>query len=488
MRTCIRASCFLILFTIFSISILLSSSVAQTLGQTFESYQPPAIACEKAGAWAPVDSNGNGIKQGTQVQFGIFTCAVASPGPGEAGKFNGIPERDPNSYRYVFANTQQVGLPGTDATYNFNTGIWTTSAGQFRDGINIASPIGSPSLPVVQGTYGSPSLPVVQGIYGSPPGQGLSPSQSALEAAKRAKQEAEQQVTTAQSALEQANAARVAAEEQLASAQTALKTATAAEQAALEANAEQLQVAEQAQKDAEQQLASAQTTLDSVNTKLQELEQQIADARTKVAEANDAKRLAEQALAKAVNEVRKIKGEPALPVVGGDYSGPPGDSGRDPSPLDTISSIEAPLLRISETDGVLATFIRNPPTGPGGEQPRGIVSEHMAIMADQCLSSYNRIPGSQNNKFDAVAHFKREPRGRGPGGACERMRGIWPEVGKISRHDAVVHNLAEEIVAAVNTRTSGKYELDVRTGLIIFIYDLTRATPSREDLPVAAGG
>jgi hypothetical protein len=346
------------------------------------------------------------------------------------------------------------------------------------------------SLPVVQGTYGSPSLPVVQGTYGSPPGQGLSPSQSALEAAKRAKQEAEQQVSTAQSALEQANAAKVAAEEQLASAQTALETATAAEQAALAANAEQLQVAEQAQKDAEQQLASAQTTLDSANTKLQELEQQIADARTTVADANEAKRLAEQSLAKAVNEVRKIKGEPALPVVGGDYSGPPGDSGRDPSPLDTISSIEAPLLRISETDGVLATFIRNPPTGPGGEQPRGIVSEHMAIMADQCLSSYNRIPGSQNNKFDSVAHFKEARRVEWgpPGGACERMRGIWPEVGKISRHDAVVHNLAEEIVAVVNTRTSGKYELDVRTGLIIFIYELTSATPSREDLPVAAGG
>ena len=228
--------------------------------------------------------------------------------------------------------------------------------------------------------------------------------------------------------------------------------------------------------------------MDSANTKLQELEQQIADARTKVADANEAKRLAEQALAKAVNEVRKIEGKPALPGDGGDNSGPPADSGRDPSPLDAISSIESPLLRISETDGVLATFIRNPPTGPGGEQPRGIVSEHMAIMADQCLSSYNRIPGSQNNKFDAVAHFKREPRGMGPGGACERMRGIWPEVGKISRHDAVVHNLAEEIVAAVNTRTSGKYEIDVRTGLIIFIYGLTNATPSREDLPVAAGG
>jgi hypothetical protein len=354
------------------------------------------------------------------------------------------------------------------------------------------------SLPVVQGTYGSPSLPVVQGTYGSPPGQGLFPSQSPLEAAKRAKQEAEKQVTTAQSALEQANAARLAAEEQLASAQTALETATAAEKAALAANAEQLQVAEQAQKDAEQQLASAQTTLDAANTKLQELEQQIADARTKVADANEAKRLAEQALAKAVNEVRQIKGEPALPVVGGKYSGPPADSGRDPSPLDTLAGlsnpVDAQLLRASETDGVLATFIRNPPTGTGGEKPRGIVSEHMAIMADQCLSSYNRIPGSQNNKFDAVEHFQRAMRS-GPSvmgefgpGACERMRGIWPEVGKISRHDAVVHNLAEEIVAAVNTGTSGKYKLDVRTGLIIFIYGLTNATPSNEDLPVAAGG
>jgi outer membrane protein TolC len=132
------------------------------------------------------------------------------------------------------------------------------------------------------------------------------------------------QVTTAQSALEQANAARLAAEEQLASAKTVLETATAAEQAALAANAEQLQVAEQAQTAAKQQLAIAQTTLDSANTKLQELEQQIADARTTVADANEAKRIAEQALAKAVNEVRGIKGEPALPVVEGTYNSPPG--------------------------------------------------------------------------------------------------------------------------------------------------------------------
>jgi hypothetical protein len=396
MRTCIRSSYFLILFTIFSISILLSSAVAQSL---------PVVQ-------------------------GIY---------------------------------------------------------------------GSPSLPVVQGIYGSPSLPVVQGTYGSPPGQGLSPSQSALEAAKRAKQEAEQQVTTAQSALEQANAARLAAEEQLASAQTALETATAAEQAALAANAEQLQVAEQAQTDAKQQLASAQTTLDSANTKLQELEQQIASARTTVADASEAKRLAEQALAKAVNEVRQIKGEPALPVVGGDYSGPPADSGREPSPLDAMSSqVDAERTLASASDGVLATFIRNPPTGPAGERPRELVRRYMAIMADECLSSYNSIPGSQNNKFDAVEHFQRatpddvgSPRYRELTGSCARMRDIWPEVGKISRHDAVLHNFAEEIVAAVNTRTSeggARNNLDTRTGLIIFIYGLTNATPSNEDLPVAAGG
>ena len=100
------------------------------------------------------------------------------------------------------------------------------------------------SISILLSSLVAQSLPVVQGTYNSPPGQGLSPSQSALEAAKRAKQEAEQQVTTAQSALEQANAAKLSAEEQLASAQTALETATAAEQAALEANAEQLKVAE----------------------------------------------------------------------------------------------------------------------------------------------------------------------------------------------------------------------------------------------------
>ena len=80
----------------------------------------------------------------------------------------------------------------------------------------LLSSVVAQSLPVVQGTYGSPSLPVVQGTYGSPPGQGLPPSQSPLEAAKRAKQEAEKKVKTAQSALEQANAAKVTAEEQLA--------------------------------------------------------------------------------------------------------------------------------------------------------------------------------------------------------------------------------------------------------------------------------
>jgi hypothetical protein len=234
------------------------------------------------------------------------------------------------------------------------------------------------SLPVVQGIYGSPSLPVVQGTYGSPPGQGLSPSQSALEAAKRAKQEAEQQVTTAQSALEQANAARLAAEEQLASAQTALETATAAEQAALAANAEQLQVAEQAQTDAKQQLASAQTTLDSANTKLQELEQQIADARTKVAEANEAKRLAEQALAKAVNDVRKIKGEPALPVVGGNYSGPPGDGGNDQLSQLPLTDTDPPIL--------VASRIRDLPV-TGWYTASHPVGSHMIELTEKCAEA-----------------------------------------------------------------------------------------------------
>ena len=108
----------------------------QSLGQTFATYQPPDIACERSGAWAAVDASGNGIKQGSQqrVNFGVFHCDVATPGPGEAGKFNGIPDRAPDSYRYVFANTEQVGLPGSDPSYNFDTGIWTTSAGTFLNG------------------------------------------------------------------------------------------------------------------------------------------------------------------------------------------------------------------------------------------------------------------------------------------------------------------------------------------------------------------
>jgi hypothetical protein len=43
MRTCIRASCFLILFTIFSISILLSSVVAQSLPVVQGTYGSPSL-------------------------------------------------------------------------------------------------------------------------------------------------------------------------------------------------------------------------------------------------------------------------------------------------------------------------------------------------------------------------------------------------------------------------------------------------------------
>ena len=123
------------------------SATAQTISvnsqsepqQTFESYQPPDIACQAPGAWAAVDRNGAGIKENGRVQFIVCTCDVC--GPQAASKFNNIPERDPNSYRHVFANPGNpdtgnvVGLPGSgDATYSFETGLWTTSSGQYRDG------------------------------------------------------------------------------------------------------------------------------------------------------------------------------------------------------------------------------------------------------------------------------------------------------------------------------------------------------------------
>jgi hypothetical protein len=106
----------------------------QSLGQTFATYQPPDIACEKPGGWAAVDASGNGIKQGSRQRVNFIVLNCDTPGPGEAGKFNGIPGRAPDSYRYVFANTEQAGLPGEDAAYNFDTGIWTTSIGTFLDG------------------------------------------------------------------------------------------------------------------------------------------------------------------------------------------------------------------------------------------------------------------------------------------------------------------------------------------------------------------
>ena len=160
MQTRIHLPFFLILFTIFSVSFSVSSATGQALGQTFETYQPPDIARKAAGAWTAVDSNGNAIKRGNPPRVNWEVCTSDVCGPESKTPFGNIPGRARTSWKYVFANTQQVGLPGTDAIYNFETGIWTTTAGQFKDGVSIGDSIGiTPPTP----TPGVP--PVINGSY-----------------------------------------------------------------------------------------------------------------------------------------------------------------------------------------------------------------------------------------------------------------------------------------------------------------------------------
>ena len=338
MQTILRTPFFLILFTIFSVSFSVSSATGQALGQTFMTYQPPDIACERAGAWAPVDNKGNAIKQGNppRVNWGVFTCEVAGPGPGEAGKFNGVSERPDASYRYVFANPGNpdtgnvVGLPGDgDASYNFETGVWTTTAGQFKDGVSIGGssgitpPTPTPGVPpVINGAYqGQPGLPVVSGSY---QGQPIPPSDNPLEAAIQAKELAEQNVTTATTDLDEAKAARLAAEQKLADAKTALEKAEQDLEKAIADKDAELQVAEKAVEDARQILADAKSAWVTAKNEVMELENKLNTVKNTYKEAEKTTRGAERALFVAENNVRRLKGQSELPVVGGSYMEQPG--------------------------------------------------------------------------------------------------------------------------------------------------------------------
>jgi hypothetical protein len=160
-------------------------------------------------------------------------------------------------------------------------------------------------------------------LIANPPDLGPLPKADPVAAARRAKELAQQNVTTSQTELETAKAARLAAEQKLADAKTALEQAEKdLEKAKADKDAE-LQVAEKAVEDAKQLLADAEAALGSVNSKLQELEQQLANAKTEVTKTQTTKQGAERALFVAENKVRRIKGQAELPVVGGSYMGQP---------------------------------------------------------------------------------------------------------------------------------------------------------------------
>jgi hypothetical protein len=174
---------------------------------------------------------------------------------------------------------------------------------------------GQPGLPVVNGAYQvQPGLPVVSGSY---QGQPISPGDNPVEAAKRRREEAER-------ILEVARAAKLEAEQKLADAETALEKAKADEKAAIDDRNQIVITYKKELEVAEQQFNTADAAFMAATRDLQELEQKLASARTDVTENETAKQGAERALFVAENKVRRIKGQPELPVVGGSYTGQPG--------------------------------------------------------------------------------------------------------------------------------------------------------------------
>ena len=160
-------------------------------------------------------------------------------------------------------------------------------------------------------------------IGGKPPID-VPPSNDPVEAAKKAKELAEQNVTTATTDLDEAKAARLAAEQKLADAKTALEKAEQALKDAIAKKDKKLQVAEKAVEDAKQRLADAKSAWITAKNELMELENKLNTVKNTYKEAEKTTRGAERALFVAENNVRKLKGQSELPVVGGSYMGQPG--------------------------------------------------------------------------------------------------------------------------------------------------------------------
>jgi hypothetical protein len=150
------------------------------------------------------------------------------------------------------------------------------------------------------------------------------PSDDPVEAAKKAKELAEQNVTTATTDLDEAKAARLAAEQKLADAKTALEKAEQDLEKAIADKDAELQVAEKAVEDARQILADAKSAWVTAKNEVMELENKLNTVKNTYKEAEKTTRGAERALFVAENNVRRLKGQSELPVVGGSYMEQPG--------------------------------------------------------------------------------------------------------------------------------------------------------------------
>ena len=279
-------------------------------GTTFETYNPPKIACGEdglePGVWAPVRSDGAVFYPFvsdclTSAPGGFtFACDLQPSGapcgtPPANIKMVFLNPKDPviragalspstrhirrqvdSHPRYAQFRNQFTSLDeeysevedpdGPASRYDFATGIYTNDQGkQFIDGIPVT------------------------GIT-SPGGPGDSPAQAELARARAARQELEQQLNNAQATLSEVEEAKGAAERQLAAAQDALASATAALQAAEQAvqqetekQAADLAIAEQAVQDAQQQLELVNTEVMTADSALVALQDQIANAEAKLA-------------------------------------------------------------------------------------------------------------------------------------------------------------------------------------------------------------
>jgi hypothetical protein len=145
-------------------------------------------------------------------------------------------------------------------------------------------------------------------LIANPPDLGPPPGKDPVAAARRAKELAQQNVTTAENELTKLKAALLKAEQKLADAKTALAEAEKALKDAIEAQSKQLIVFQDNLKAAETKFTTAQAQFETVNQELQKLKEQLTSVETKVKTADTAKALAEKAVLEAKNKLSQFQG------------------------------------------------------------------------------------------------------------------------------------------------------------------------------------